>query len=490
MVNKLHNRRLTWSLALLLASIAALGFLISSNRLYGLGFPLDDAWIHQTYARNIVELGEWSYVPGEASGGSTSPLWTIILAIGNVIRVDSRAWAYFIGIVGLGLLALVGSSWLQERRSGANGWNWLIIVVLIFEWHLTWAAVSGMETLAISLLSLFVFLQLEKKTNELFLGALVGVGLWLRPGALTLLLPIALYGFDRHGRDIRKWIRGMVLVAIGFTLIALPYLLLNSVVAGSFWPNTFYAKQAEYAILRETSIILRFAEQLIQPLIGVGIVLAPGILNAVLNKETKISFTRIAPMLWVLAYLGTYALRLPVTYQHGRYTIPTVPVLSVIGVDGLLRWANFKSSEFIKRLFSRTWLVLSLTMLVVFWVVGAGAYAEDVAIIETEMVEPAKWIAVNTEEGSLIAAHDIGALGYFGQREILDLAGLISPEVIPFIRDEDRLAGYIDHQGADYLMTFPGWYPQLRSIGESIYQTNGQFSPGAGGENMEIYRWP
>jgi hypothetical protein len=195
-------------------------------------------------------------------------------------------------------------------------------------------------------------------------------------------------------------------------------------------------------------------------------------------------------MLWVLAYLGTYALRLPVTYQHGRYTIPTVPVLSVIGVDGLLRWANFKSSEFIKRLFSRTWLVLSLTMLVVFWVVGAGAYAEDVAIIETEMVEPAKWIAVNTEEGSLIAAHDIGALGYFGQREILDLAGLISPEVIPFIRDEDRLAGYIDHQGADYLMTFPGWYPQLRSIGESIYQTNGQFSPGAGGENMEIYRWP
>ena len=490
MVNKLNNRRLTWLLALLLASIAALGFLISSNTLYGLGFPLDDAWIHQTYARNIVELGEWSYLPGEASGGSTSPLWTIILAVGNVIRVDSRAWAYFIGIIGLCLLALVGFSWLQERRSRANGWNWLIIVVLILEWHLTWAAVSGMETLAISLLSLFVFLQLEKKANELFLGVLVGVGLWLRPGAVTLLLPIALYGFDRHGRDIRKWIRGMALVAIGFTLIALPYLLLNSVVAGSFWPTTFYAKQAEYAILRETSIILRFAEQLVQPLIGIGIVLLPGIPIAILSDRRGTTLTRVAPFIWVIAYLGTYAFRLPVTYQHGRYAIPIIPVLLELGIEGLLAWVDLDSSEFIRRFVSRSWLLLSLATLITFWFSGGNAYAKDVAIIETEIVESAKWIANNTEEDSLIAAHDIGALGFFGQREILDLAGLISPEVIPFIRDEDQLADFIDYRGADYLMTFPSWYPNLSLIGESVFQSHGQFGPVIGGENMEIFRWP
>jgi hypothetical protein len=303
-------------------------------------------------------------------------------------------------------------------------------------------------------------------------------------------LPIAIYGFDRHKRDIYQWIRGMALVAFGFTIIAGPYLLLNSVVAGSVWPNTFYAKQAEYAILRETSLITRFLEQFAQPLIGIGIVLLPGLLIAHLGKGKRSSFSLFAPILWVFAYLGSFALRLPVTYQHGRYAIPTIPVLSVIGIDGLLRWANFNSAEFIKRFISRTWLILSLAILTAFWIVGAKAYADDVAIIETEMVESAKWIAENTEVDALIAAHDIGALGYYGHREILDLAGLVSPEVIPFIRDEELLADYIQEQRANYLMTFPDWYPKLSSIGESVYQSQSQFSPEAGGENMEIFRWP
>jgi hypothetical protein len=477
--------------AFVLASISAIGFLLISADKYRLGFPLDDAWIHQTYARNIVELGEWSYIPGIPSGGSTSPLWTIVLAIGNVLGIDPKTWTYFIGILILSLIGVVGYSWLNRRGLHSKRWIWLVVVLLVLEWHLTWAAVSGMETIAIALLFLFVFLQLEKKSNELLIGLLLGVGLWLRPGALTLLLPIAIYAIDRYDRDVRKWFRGMALVAIGFLIVAVPYLLLNSVVAGSFWPNTFYAKQAEYAIEREASLILRFLEQLTQPLfVGIGIVLLPGILVVLLRKGSKLNVSMFGPLLWIIAYLGTYALRLPVTYQHGRYAIPIIPVLIVLGVEGFIRWVNLGSSDFVKRFLSRTWLLLSLVVLVAFWVIGAQAYADDVAIIETEMVIPSLWIAENTAPDALIAAHDIGALGYFGQRNLLDLAGLVSPEVIPFIRDEARLAAYITERGADYLMTFPDWYPQLALMGELHYRSDGQFSPSAGGENMEILRWP
>ncbi len=49
------------------------------------GFPLDDAWIHQTYARNLALLAEWAFIPGQLSAGSTSPLWTILLAPGTWI---------------------------------------------------------------------------------------------------------------------------------------------------------------------------------------------------------------------------------------------------------------------------------------------------------------------------------------------------------------------------------------------------------------------
>ena len=42
----------------------------------------------------------------------------------------------------------------------------------------------------------------------------------------------------------------------------------------------------------------------------------------------------------------------------------------------------------------------------------------------------------------------------------------------------------------DYLMTFPGWYPYLSTLGEVVYASEAPFSPEAGGENMVVYRWP
>jgi len=84
---------------------------------------------------------------------------------------------------------------------------------------------------------------------------------------------------------------------------------------------------------------------------------------------------------------------------------------------------------------------------------------------------------------------DFGALGYFGGRPILDLAGLVSPEVIPFIRDEPAIENYLDDHRADFLVTFPGWYPYLTSQASLIFSTAGSFSPQLSGENMAVYRW-
>jgi hypothetical protein len=125
-----------------------------------------------------------------------------------------------------------------------------------------------------------------------------------------------------------------------------------------------------------------------------------------------------------------------------------------------------------------------------FWLFGATLYRRDVRIIETEMVATAKWVAANTPQRAIIGAHDIGALGYFSQRPILDLAGLISPDVIPFIRDEARLAEWLMASGAQYLVTFPDWYLALPVGREKVFGTSAPYSPAAGGTNMAVYRWP
>jgi hypothetical protein len=151
---------------------------------------------------------------------------------------------------------------------------------------------------------------------------------------------------------------------------------------------------------------------------------------------------------------------------------------------------RLNSGDLWRRALSRAWLAAFGLLLAVFVALGADAYRRDVRIIETEMVATARWVAANTEPEALIAAHDIGALGYFGQRRLLDLAGLISPDVIPFIRDEARLREWITASNALYLITLEGWYPALEAPMTPIFRTEAPFSPQSGGQNMVVYRWP
>jgi hypothetical protein len=120
---------------------------------------------------------------------------------------------------------------------------------------------------------------------------------------------------------------------------------------------------------------------------------------------------------------------------------------------------------------------------------GARSYAADVAVIETEMVDTALWVAKHVPAGVSIAAHDIGALGYFDDHPLVDMAGLVSPEVVPFIRDEARLAELLDERKVRYLIAFPNVYPGLSGSSRIVHASDGKFSPAAGQGNMTVYCW-
>jgi hypothetical protein len=480
-----------WRWPLLFAAITVLScsvYLVAAQRQYGLGFPLDDAWIHQTFARNLVDLKTWTFQPGPTSGGSTSPLWTVMLAIGVALDFDPRVWSYIIGAVALFCTALLSREWLSRRLSDPT-LAWIAGVVVLFEWHLAWAGLSGMETVLQALLVVAVFLMLEaRRTRPIALGALIGLGMWIRPDALVLVLPLVwVLAWDTE--PIGQRVRVLILTGIGMAILIVPYLAFNRLVGGEWWPTTFYAKQAEYAVLRQTPIATRLLSELAQPLIGVGIVLLPGLVLASVRAIRDHDLGSLAPLVWAIGFMSAYALRLPVTYQHGRYVIPVIPAVLVVGLEGLITsgWVHGLKSR--TRLTTLAWSAGIGGVLLGFWLLGARSYANDVSIIESEMVATSRWISVHTEPDAVVAAHDIGALGYFSGRHILDMAGLISPEVIPILRDEASLAQYLNENGADYLMTFPGWYPELTRWAQPVFQTGAPFSPAAGGENMAVFRW-
>lgn len=473
----------------LISLLACGGYLIFSARTGGLGFPLDDAWIHQTFARNLAETLTWSFQMGQPSGGSTGPLWGLMLSLLHLGRIPVIMGTHFLGYLILWACSIVGFQvgkiLLPENRIAPM----IIGAMISMEWHMVWAALSGMETLLLILISMLIFRWILEKRNDWWLpGILIGISIWVRPDGVTLVGPILFSLIFRQIPARKAWGFAGSFMACLF-LVACPYFIFNHFVAGDFWPNTFYAKQTEYEILRQAGMIPNYLKLARQAVTGIGILLLPGLIVEIMDISSKKEWGRAGILLWSVGYVGIYALRLPVVYQHGRYIMPMIPAFILMGAGGWARWIELKSEHKWKRIISAVWAGSAAVTLIVFWAVGAKTYALDVGVIESEMVQVARWVNENTPLDAVIGAHDIGGLGYFGDREIIDLAGLISPDVIPFIRNQKKLAEYLDKNGANYLVTFPGWYPEMVEDLALVYESKGEFTALFGMDRMSVYLW-
>lgn len=479
------NRKNDYRVTLAFAAFFGIGFfLIVSALTYRVGFPLDDAWIHLTYARNFALHGEWAFRLGEGSAGSTSPLWTALLSIGYLLRLSPYIWTFFLGGLVLSITAIRAEQ-IARRLIVSYHPNipWVGLFIAL-AWHLTWSATSGMETLLHGLIILVVLgMLMENSRQYMTLGLFTGLSVWVRPDGLTLLGPILLTAFLQN-ESYRSRGSALFKIFIGFSILFFFYLLFNLALSGSPMPNTFYAKQAEYAeYLRSMSLVDRLMDYLLPLVASPFIVLVPGLIIWVYKSIREKNWGMLAGLIWALGYIGIYFMRLP-AYQHGRYIMPAFPILYLWGMLGMMEYVvSTKVNLRIAFLWQTTLIVLVLG----FQWVGASQNAQDVVFVETQMVNTAKWINDNLPPDAILGAHDIGAIGYFTQNSILDLAGLITPDVVPFIRDESRLGNYLIENNARFLVTFPGWYPRL-TVGQSrlFEAVNDIYTYG---DRMSVYRW-
>ncbi len=511
------------------------------------GFPLDDAWIYQTYARNLAEIGQWAFIPDVPSTGSTSILWTPLLVPGHWLPVDPRWWTQTMGLLTLIAIALGGARLVKDDRPMLS---LAVGLALAFEWHLVWAAASGMETGLFAALLIWFWVWLRRNDpaqrhhrwfNGLILGLWGGILLLARPEGVLAMGAAGLYGLLVKPRDLPDlpspieaepepeavteaaseseavplseptpeevkaisetegiantepedetpaenskpvkrhryfWKRLLwaVMAGVGFTAMLLPFFGLNLVISGKIWPNTFYAKQTEYAALWATPYLLRFFQQASVTFIGAQILLIPGLIYIVWKDIRQRNWLMLVPWGWALLHWAVYAARLPVDYQHGRYAMPVVPLIVIYGLRGLFDLIRLRHHNQTIRLTSLAWALTVLILFPAFFgALGAPAYGRDVTFIEDQMVAAAKWLEAETDPDVVIAAHDIGALGYFAPRPLIDLAGLVSPDVIPFMHNDEELARYILRGQADYLIVFPKWNNSYRKL-----TTNPHFCP-------------
>jgi hypothetical protein len=516
----------------ILAVLGVITCVAVAAALNGVGFPLDDGWIHQTYARNLAQRGEWAFVPGEASVASTSPLFTVLLAVGYLVHVPHFVWTF-----GLGMLALAGAGWIGSRLGtimfpGVRGVGVWTGLALVTSWHMVWAASSGMETMLFSTLSLAVvgltWRELHRPSDDrpalafrrgAVLG-LAGAALYLtRPDGLGLvalagLLVVLAWPYRGQGgwSYYLAWASG---VAVAWLIGVAPYMLWNYHVSGDLLPETASAKQAEFAYLREQwSLPERYGRMFLPLLAGGLIMLVPGVVAGVYGfarraRQERTAILFLLPLGWAVLDLSAYAIRLPANYQHGRYVMPILPHLLLYGVGGTLVLLKNARRRPARRVVTRSLALSALLVTVGFWGIGARQYGQDVRIINTEMVATAKWVRANLPPDSLLAVHDIGALGYFAPRPIFDLAGLVSPEVVPIIRNRPALMQMMCERSVRYLMVLPNQRPTSatdprlgtawetdpasgRDVIKPIFQTHAPYSITLGAGNMMVYEmnWP
>ena len=470
----------------LVAAIAVSFYIITCALIFRVGFPLDDTWIHLTYARNLADHGQWAFRLGERSAASTSPFWTFLLGIGYFLKLAPYIWTFFLGWI---VLTLLGIHAEETTRQMINSYKPTIPWVGIFfvlAWHLTWAAVSGMETLLHSyLVFVALTLLLTRSRRYLAMGLIAGFSIWVRPDGLTLLGPLLFTAFLVEG-TLKSRGEAILKILIGFGALFVPYLLFNLALAGNPMPNTFYAKQAEYqAYWLSQPLPARFTSYISPIVASPFIVLLPAALIWIANRIRVRHWAAIATVLWFFGYIGIYFMRLP-AYQHGRYIIPAFPIMYMWGILGMVQ---IISTGKVDRRIVSTWQVLLGAICLVFTFIAARQNALDVYWIETEMVQAAKWVQTNIPPDKLLAVHDIGALGYYVPNPMIDLAGLITPDVIPFIRNSAKLSAFLNARSVDYLIVFPSQYGSVIGQRQPLFVSGLQSNLLHFDDNIAIYQW-
>ena len=195
------------------------------------------------------------------------------------------------------------------------------------------------------------------------------------------------------------------------------------------------------------------------------------------------------PLGWSFILIGLYAVALPAIYHHGRYLMPLIPIVIILGVEGLFHLLGNLPARSLLR--PATWLCVA-GMFMVLWANGVSIFALQVDLLNNSHMQAALWVDKHAPKEAVIATHDIGIIGYITQRQIVDLAGLVTPEVIPFMNDQTKLAQYVHARNVTYLIVFTGYYTDFleQLNAQLVYSPNKRDLKTLGLEPFEVFQIP
>lgn len=385
--------------------------------LYQRGY--DDPYITYRYAHNLAHGLGFVYNPDTPTLSTTAPLFGLILTPIAMLGWSLPLAANLLGCLShaAGALALwqLGRQWGDTITGGSAA-----LLYLLFPLPLS---TLGSETLPAMALTLWVFVW-AARGQQVLTGLLLGVLVWLRPdgilvGPLALLL---LLTTDNNWRHARCWPWPAAMIWIGIVLAGIG---LAWVVYGRPLPVTLYAKQQQALIPGfydfGDRLWVTLTAHFVQPVYQIIFALA------ILGLIVSIRF-------WLWLFLPGWAALygLAYTWLHvAGYFWYVAPL--VIGLAPLFGLGVRFCSDWLRRVGGMRFMVIGVVVLVggtTLWL-GSSVYRLGQQVDQRLTVYRAagEWLAANTSPTDGVATLEIGIIGYYAQRPMIDFAGLLQPDI-------------------------------------------------------------
>ncbi len=535
----LDRGRAPWIILYLVVPLIIAGlmcaYLLNSRRVVGeFGFPLDDSWIHVRFAQNLARGYGFSFNPGQPTSSTTGPLWTLLMGLayrvtGEYLFTSAVLNWFFCCLIALTAAALARTL-IPSRSFGA-----ITALVVALTVPLPWLALSGMEPpmfMWLTLLGILLHVRLRRARGLRALAPTVVFGLAVisRPEGF-MLFPLAMLDRllvaqqeARGWPGIKYWLKHLAINLPLFAIIVAPLVIYNLRVIDRPLPSSYYVKAYNYGLT--WALVMKNNEMIIQslvesPLKTIGALLLmwagnnialiiPFLLgfylllkgNSPVRGDSHRSY--LIPLLLVLqpfAWAISTNYHRPPWFQGQRYFANLGPLYVLVGLVGLWWWLGKPREEKIR--LSPVWaLALVLLAALARQPDQAKLFAHNVKNITEMQVTTARWIKQHLPKDSLLAMNDVGAIAAITDLRVLDMIGLVSPEIIQHLTKENSLNNkwrYLiweeaQKQNVDYLVIVmkPERYAgYLRSGHKPIFKISIEDNITCGGPWIVIFkpRW-
>jgi arabinofuranosyltransferase len=407
-----------------LALVVLAGLLFVAHSALYWDWVEDDAYISLRYASNLVGGEGLVFNPGQRIEGYSNLVWVLLEAGSLHAGANALVVARVVGILGgVGCLWL---SWLLVRRL----WPGAGLAAALAPWFLALDpvlprhAVTGLETDGYAfLLTAGVMLAMNpsRAARAWPIPAVVTLlSLW-RPEGAAFGLILAVMAHRSRALPRRVWLAPLALLVV--------------VAAWRWWyfgsllPNTFHFKMTggAAALLPGLHYALDFLrENGGAALVGFGLVLLLEVrAGRIVRGMLAVVGLQVAI---VIAAGGDWM-------PHYRFLAPVMPLLAALfaaGVSQVVAWARL-----VRRPRVAVMIVVACLL-----AMGMNIYKTERQVWRLVMpsvksdgyltqayTRVGHWLRANTPADAVIAASDVGAVGYYSQRWILDMLGLVDPHI-------------------------------------------------------------